>query len=168
MKEMFVLSSLPIPYKHCHCHCDAGYVPQDKPGTAGYFTPRSSALYANDCFDHADCTSRNPVMSRLNGELRSNPFRHRTARKLHVRGWHLKVPAPLLASPSMHPLPSAASPSMHLLLSAASPFTLPLPFACIPFHASSALCCIPLLPIMPPLAQVPCLPSLLFCASCSS
>ncbi|KAL3150345.1 hypothetical protein ABBQ32_000189 [Trebouxia sp. C0010 RCD-2024] len=67
---------------------NSGYVPQDKPGTAGYFTPRSSALYANDCFDHADCTSRNPVMSRLNGELQSNPFRHRTARKLHT---HIKA-----------------------------------------------------------------------------
>ncbi|DBB12995.1 TPA: hypothetical protein ACH3X3_005736 [Trebouxia sp. C0006] len=63
---------------------NSGYVPQDKPGASGYFTPRSSALYANDCFDHADCTSRNPVTSQLNGELHRNPFRHRTARKLHT------------------------------------------------------------------------------------
>lgn len=135
---------------YCYCCCHTGYVPQDKPGTAGYYTPRSSALYANDCFDHADCTSRNPVMSRLNGELHSNPFRHRTARKLHVRGWYLKVPAPLVAPlpcifcPLLHPLPflsrlllpnSHASPTcpwVHLLLSVSCMFILPLSFPCFP------------------------------------
>ena len=99
-----IISMATIMYTYhqcqCYCCCHTGYVPQDKPGTAGYYTPRSSALYANDCFDHADCTSRNPVMSRLNGELRSNPFRHRTARKLHVRGWYLKVPAHLFHASS--------------------------------------------------------------------
>lgn len=97
----------------------AGYVPQDKPGASGYFTPRSSALYANDCFDHADCTSRNPVMSQLNGELHRNPFRHRTARKLHT---HLRVskvanPFPPWGASSPLPLkvilvlPSLSSPN---------------------------------------------------------
>ncbi len=98
------------------CVWCAGYVPQDKPGASGYFTPRSSALYANDCFDHADCTSRNPVTSQLNGELHRNPFRHRTARKLHT---HLRVskiafrpppPPPPLALRVILALPCLSSP----------------------------------------------------------
>lgn len=63
--------------------CAAGYVPQDRPGASGYFTPRSSAVYANECFNQADCTQRNPVLSKLQGELHRNPFRHRSHRKLH-------------------------------------------------------------------------------------
>lgn len=70
-------------FKSLRSVVDAGYVPQDKPGASGYFTPRASALHANECFNQSDCTQRNPVLSNLHGELRRNPFRHRSDRKLH-------------------------------------------------------------------------------------
>ncbi|GMH35862.1 hypothetical protein BSKO_03730 [Bryopsis sp. KO-2023] len=60
-----------------------GYVPGDAPGSLSYFTPKSTL----DQIEHeARGVSRHPVVAKLERELSSNPYRHRSQSQGNLEG----------------------------------------------------------------------------------